>query len=399
MILWILNHYADSPNRQATRSYDLGKQLVNKGHRVTVFASSFSHYSLKDDQLQSNEKWKTANYDGVRFIWIKTFPYKKNDWRRALNILTYAWRALWIGKRLLEKPNVIIGTCVHPFAVLSAYILSKFKKCRFFFEVTDLWPQTLIEMGALSEKNPVTLGLRILEKFLYQKAEKIITLLPYVDDYISDLGISKNKVVWIPNGVDLSRYKELKAYDGGISKIFTIMYLGGHSKYKCLEVILEAAKILQNKGMNNLKFILIGNGSEKPFLIKYSKDLNLQNVEFQPLVPKHEIVKVINRADALIDTFRSLSLLKYGVSTVKLSDYLASGRPILYAIKGANNPVAEAGAGITIPPENPQALTEAVEKLIAMKPEERIQMGKNGMEYVKKHYDIKLLADKLEALL
>ncbi|MDA2935691.1 glycosyltransferase family 4 protein [Patescibacteria group bacterium AH-259-L05] len=395
MDLWILNHYADPPDRQATRSYDLGKQLVKKGHHVSVFASSFSHYSLKDEELQKDEKWKAKDYDGVRFIFIKTFPYQKNDWRRVINVLNYSWRAFWIGKKLKEKPDVIIGTCVHPFAVLSAYLLSRVKKCHFYFEITDLWPQTLIDMGALSDKNPITWGLRVLEKFLAQKAKKIITLLPYVSEYLSQYGISKNKVVWIPNGVDLSRYKNLKPYNGGTSETFAIMYIGGYSKYHCLEIVLEADKILQNEGKYKVKFIFIGNGSEKKNIIRYSKKLGLQNIEFRGLIPKEKIADAMGEADAFVYSFKDLSLLKYGMSPVKLFDYLSSQRPILYAVKGGNNPVAEAKAGITIPPENPKALAQAIKKLITMTPEQRIQMGKNGLNYVKKYHDMRILASKL----
>lgn len=399
MKIWILNHYATTPDEPATRSFDIGKELERKGHKVTIFASSFSHYKFIEKRLQHGEKWKAEDYDGVRFIWIKTAPYKKNDWHRVINILGYAWRAFWVGKKLRGKPEVIIGTCVHPLSVLSAYILSILKRGRFFFEVTDLWPQTLVDMGALSERSPITLGLRILEKFLYKKAEKIITLLPHADDYITILGISKDKIVWIPNGVDLSRYEGLEQYDGGISKPFIIMYLGIHAKYSGLEVVLEAAKILQSEGNSDIRFVFVGDGAEKPNLILCAKNMNLHNVEFRDLVPKKDIFKVMREADAFISIIKNLPVLRFGISSNKLNDYLASGRPILFAVDASNNPVDEANAGITVPPENPKALAQAITELVGMRPEERVQMGKNGLEYVKKYHDIKVLADKLETLL
>lgn len=117
-------------------------------------------------------------------------------------MLSYAWRVICVGIKLKENPDVIIGSCVHPFSVLSAYILSKIKKSYFFFEVRDLWPQTLIDMGALSYKNPIAWGLRAMEKFFYKKAKIIITFLPYANQYITKLGIPKEKIFWIPNGVD-----------------------------------------------------------------------------------------------------------------------------------------------------------------------------------------------------
>ena len=121
-------------------------------------------------------------------------------------------------------------------------------------------------------------------------------------------------------------------------------------------------------------------------------------MEFRDQVPKYEVVKLMGNADALIHSFRVLPVLKYGVSPVKIFDYLSSGRPILYDMKGSNNPVEEAKAGITVPPENRKALARAITKLVAMKPKERIQMGKNGLQYVKRYHDIRVLADRLEGL-
>ena len=400
MNIWMLNHYAGTPDTTlATRPYDLSKELVKRGHGVTIFASSFSEYMFKEMRLQCGEGWRVEDCDGIRFIWVRTFPYRGNNWRRVINMLSYAWRAFWIGKGLKEKPDVIIGTCVHPLAVLTAYILSNFKKSRFFFEVTDLWPQTLVDMGALSERNPITWGLRILEKFLYRKAERIITLMPHADDYITNLGISKDKIVWIPQCVDLSRYDGLTQYDGGSSKAFTIMYLGRHGMANALEVILEAAKMEQDEGKNNVRFVFVGGGAEKPNLLKLSKDLGLHNVEFRDQVPKNEISKVMGEADGFILSLRDIPLCRYGISLNKLCDYLVSGRPILFAGNSSNNPVEEAKAGITVSPQNPEALAQAITALVAMKPEERIQMGKNGLEYVKKYYDLRVIASKLERLL
>lgn len=399
MNIWILNHYAGTPDYPSTRHYDLSKELVRRGHVVTIFASGFHYQKFVEIRLAKGEKWKVQDYDGVKFVWIKTTLYKGNEWRRIVNMLSYAWRVIWIGKKFKEKPDVIIGSSVHSFAVVSAYILSNIKKSHFFFEVRDLWPQTLIDMGALSEKSSVTWGLRKLEKFLYKKAEKIITLLPYADQYIINLGISKEKIVWIPNGVDLSRYENIKKYNGRISNQFTILYLGAHGKANALDVILDAASILQDKGLDNIKFVFIGDGPEKKSLIEYSESKGLKNVEFRDAVPKNEIYKVMGEADAYVFNLEALSLWKYGISSNKLFDYLASGRPILFSGNSANNPVEEAKAGITVPPRNPSALAEAIIKLFSLPKEERIKMGENGWEYIRKNHDIKILAERLERLL
>lgn len=398
--IWIFNHYATKPDEPTTREYDIGRELIRKGHQVTIFASSFSHYKFKEKYLLSGEKWKKENYNGVIFIWIKTFPYKKNNWRRFVNMFSYTWRVFWIGKRMKERPDVIMGTCVHPFAVLSAFLLSRIKKTHFFFEVTDLWPQTLVDMGFLSSRNPLVFTLRLLEKFLYKKAEKIITLLPYANEYIAGLGISKDKIIWIPNGADLSRYETMKSYRGDKKENFIFMYLGIHSPYASLNVVLEAAEILQKEEKSNLKFVFVGEGSEKPNLIKFAQDKNLDNVEFRDMVPKDQVFKIMEEADVFISIIKDMPVLtKYGISSNKLVDYLAAGRPIIFSVSSKNNPVEEAGAGITIPPDNPKVFAETVKKIISLTPGERIRMGEDGKIYAQKNYDIKQLAEKFEKLL
>ena len=396
LIVWILNHYAGTKASPSTRHYDLAREFVRKGHKVTIFASGFHYQKFVEERLRSDESSKQEYHDGVRFVWMRTFPYKGNEWRRVVNMISYAWRAIFIGRKLEERPDVIIGSCVHPFAVLSAYILSRMKKSRFLFEVRDLWPQTLIDMGALNNKSLIAWGLRKLEKFLYDKAEEIITLLPYADEYITGLGIPSKKIIWIPNGADLSRYRGVREYDGGMSKPFKIMYLGAHGRANALDVIIDAANIIQGKGLNNIRFIFVGDGPEKTHLIQYSEKKCLYNVEFRSAIPKNEISKVMGEADAFMFNLEDLSLFKYGISSNKLFDYLASGRPILFSGNAANNPVAEAAAGISVPARAPKLLANAVIDLINLKPEDRKIMGKNGLRYMRAKHDIRLLADRLE---
>jgi len=400
MNIWIFNHYAGTPyTTQATRPYDLSKRLVKSGHNVTIFASSFSEYKLVEMRLKPHKKWDVEYCDGVRFVWLKTTPYKENNWRRILNMLSYAWRAFWVGIGIKQKPDVIIGVSVHPFAALSASLLSILKGTRFFHEITDLWPQTLVDMGKLSNNNPITWALRLLERFLYKKSEKIVALLPHADDYIVTTGTRRDKVVWIPNGVDLYRYRDIVPYDGHTSGVFTVMYLGRHGKANAVDTILKAAQTLQNAGHNNIRFVFIGDGPEKANLVNLSHDLNLQNVEFKDAVPKQEIATVMSNADAFILVLKDIPLYKYGISANKLFEYLISGRPIVFGGNSRNNPVKEAGAGITVEPENPNAIAEAITQLVAMTPKARVEMGNNGLKYVKEHYDMDLLASKLQSLL
>lgn len=399
MNIWIFNHYADAPEGQATRSYDLSKQLVERGHRVTIFAAGFSHYKFQEERVRPGESWREEDCDGVRFIWLKTFPYQKNDLRRIVNMMSYAWRVFWLCVRLPEAPDAIIGVSVHPLAALAGWAVAAVRRSRFFIELTDLWPEVLIDFGMLSRRNPVTWFLRALEIFLYRRAERIIMIWPRTEEYVKRLGVSPEKVVWIPHLADLSRYESLKPYDGRIGKRFTVMYLGSFVTFMAMEVILASAKILQERGRHDVRFVLVGGGTDKEYLERLATQLRLGNVEFPGLVPKKDIAKVMSDADVFVVSLKDVPLLKFGVSLNKACDYLASGRPTILAGNPGYDPIKEAKAGFSVPAENPQALADSIELLMTLDPEERVRMGKSGREYLERVHGIGVLADRLEKTL
>ena len=401
MNLWVFNHYAHPPDLPGgTRHYDLGRELVRRGHRVTIFATSFHHALHREVRLGPGERWRVEDADGVKFVWLWTPPYRRNDWRRVLNMLSYMLRACRLGRRLPErapeigKPDVVIGSSVHLLAVLAAYRVARHYHAKFIMEVRDLWPQTIVDMGELSAGNPLTKLLKALERFLYRRAERIIVLGPQMREYIAARGVSRDRIVWIPNGVDLSRFDRAAIPEMG-REGFQVIYLGAHGQANALDVLLEAAKVIQDRGHHEIRFVLVGDGPEKPKLMALAKELGLRNMEFREPVSKTEVSKVLNVADATVFILHDLPLYNYGISVNKLFDYLAASKPLILAGRPANNPVEEARCGLTVPPRDPQALAEAVVKLYQMPKEEREAIGKRGREYVEKNHAIPMLAERL----
>ncbi len=400
--IWIFNHYAVTPDLPGgTRHFDFAKELTKRGYSTTIFASSFVHGIYEDRKLKNGEEWKVENYDGVNFVWIKTPPYIGNGWKRVLNMLSYSWKSYRLGKRInkissvIKQPDIIIGSSVHPFAAYTGYKLSIYWKVPFIFEVRDLWPQTLIDLGKVSPKNPVVIVLKWLEKFLYRKASKIIVLLPDASEYIVPLGVKKNKIIWISNGVDLERFK-LPKNSLAQKNNFVVLYTGAHGVANGLEVLLDAAKILQQKHYSNIVIKLVGDGPEKRNLINKTKQSMLKNILFEDPVNKSEIPLILSHADILFLGSLAKDIYKYGMSFNKLFDYLAAGKPIIFSSNASNNPVKESGSGLTVPPEDPRAVADAIIKLYNMSVEERESMGSKGREYVEKYYSIPVLVDKLE---
>ena len=399
MNIWIFNHYAITPNLPGgTRHYDLSKELVKRHYNVTIFAASFHHSQHKEIKKYKSANFIIEEFDGIKFVWLKTYPYSKNDWKRVVNMLSYSLKAYKVGSnKKLENPDLIIGSSVHLFAVYTAYSLSKKFRVPFIMEVRDLWPKTLIHMG-ISKLHPFVIILRILEKYLYKNAKKIITLLPNAYKYIENLGIERNKMAWIPNGVNLERFKDVFKSKKADSQ-FIVMYLGSHGKANALDTLLDAAKITQEKKYTKIRFILAGDGTEKNHLIRYKDTLGLKNTEFYQAVKKIFVPNILEKADVLVSIMRDLPLYRYGVSANKHVDYAASKKPIILVGNPINNIVKEARCGITTPPEDPPALANAIIKLYNMSKKERMVLGERGKKYVKKFYSIPVLVDKLEKII
>ena len=276
---------------------------------------------------------------------------------------------------------------------MTAWRIARRLKARFIFEVRDLWPQILIDIGAIGEKSPTTKILRAMESFLYRNADRIIYLWPRANEYLRSRGVEEEKLIFLPNGVDLSRFKEVSSpisSDGN----FRIMYAGAHGRANALDVIIDAAYEVQKMGVREIIFTLVGDGPEKIRLMKRAWDKNLKNVEFWDPVPKERMPEVLERADAFILHIERAEVFKYGISPNKLFEYMAMGKPVIFAVNSTYNIVEESGCGLTIPPRDPKALADAAISLFKASPQKRKSMGVMGRQYVQKEFNWDILAER-----
>jgi glycosyltransferase involved in cell wall biosynthesis len=398
--VWILNHYAMTPDQAGgTRHYSLAKNLLPCGWHATLIASSVEHNS-GSQRLAPQEVSRMEEFAGIPFLWLRTPQSKGNGIGRIINMLSYALRVLK-GKHTqgLPRPDLIIGSTVHPFAAIAGALLARRHHVPFIFEVRDLWPQTLIDLGRLQPGSMVAHVLGRLEKWLYREASRVVVLLPHAAHYIEALGIPAAKVVWIPNGVDLSVFPACDAALKTAGKPFVLMYFGAHGQANGLECILEAMQLVSRQIAPELITLrMIGDGPLKADLIGLAQRLGLSNVSFYPSVPKDAIPALAGDADAFVISVLDLPrLYRYGISMNKLFDYLASARPIIIASAAANNPVADAKAGITVAPGNPEQIAMAILQLFNSSADERKQMGRAGRRYVELHHGFDQLARRLAA--
>lgn len=398
MRVWIFNQYAISPDQAGgTRHYDLSKKLVAHGHQVSIFAGSIHYINLNETKNYYGKQYLIEKINGVEFVRIKTIPYRGSNAKRVWNMIDFMRGAKRVALSMEdEKPDVIIGSSVHLFAALAGYRVAKKLRVPFVLEIRDLWPQTLIDMG-VSRWHPFVLLLGRIEKFLYRRAKKVITLLPGSIDYIADRGAKKENIVWISNGIDLARYDSVPDVFPE-NKKFRILYTGSISNAHAMDTVLEAAKILMQKNIE-VEFYLVGGGTQKTGIMELAKKMELNNVLFPDQVPKDEVVHLMRSADALLFTLEDSDVFKYGISSNKLFDYLISGRPIIFSCNTPFNPVEEAGAGISVTARSPLKLADVILELKNMSIDDRRKMGENGKKYVRENHSMDLLAEKLETVL
>ena len=335
--IWIINHYADSPSGSSgIRHYSLSVALKKCGWSSTVISSNIDHSTGKKRSLMK-ERMRKEDVEGVPFLWIKGPEYASDGLARMFNMLIFFLRMLPSSTtNILPNPDIIMGSTVHPLAALAGLILSKRKKVPFVYEIRDLWPRTLIDMGKIKENGIVAKLLGGLETYLYEQASTVVTLLPNVDEYFADKGLPTEKIVWISNGVDIEKFP-LTVYDAQTElSEFKLMYVGAHGNANCLYTLLNAYKKFTDLQASEhplyTKLVLIGSGNLKSALKAYAGSLSVSggDIEFWDSVPKDSVSQVLQTADAFVITVRDLpELYRYGISTVS---YTHLTLPTIYSV-------------------------------------------------------------------
>ena len=397
MNIWIINETIGSRiHGMVFRPYYFAKEFVELGHKATIFSGSYTHIFSKLPEVKGFST--TENIDGIEYCWIKTPKYgKSQSLGRILNAFTFVAKMFLLRKKRFGKPDAVIVTSPTPFSILNGYWIKKRTGAKLIFEVRDIWPLTLTEIGRLTDKHPFIRFTQFFENFSYKKSDKVVSVLPNAFEHMKNHGLTEEKFVSIPNGIDLGEVKNISPLpEETLAKIprdkFIVTYAGKFGISNNLTSVLEAAETL--KSNEKILFLLVGNGPEKENYLKIIAEKGLSNVLILDPVPKSSVQSLLALSNVCYIGLTKSPLFRFGVSPNKLFDYLYSGKPIIYAIEAANDIVAEANCGISIKSENAGEIVNAVLNLYGKTPEELAEMGKRGHEYVIKNHSYSELAKK-----
>ncbi len=401
MRLWFLNHHA-IPGRGSggTRHAVLAKYLQRRGHEITIFAADVPHAGGK--ALAGPARGDSANpythevIEGVTWRFVRVRPYH-NAIERLLSMRSYRTN---VGRSTdeLPLPDVIVGSCVHPYAVDAALQLAHRLQVPFVYEIRDVWPESLADVGVLPRWNPVYWHFRQLELRAFRHADGVVGVCPGMQRYAIQNGVPADRFLYLPNGIDPELHAE--ARPSPQTDTPTITYLGSQGPVNDLATLVEAAAMLQHRGPLAPRIRLIGDGTERPRLEQQAARLGLHNLEFLAPVPKAQVAAVCQASDAFVYCHRYMPVVaKYGVSANKIFDYLAAARPVVFSCTSWNDPVREAEAGISVPAGQPVELAAAIAQICGLSAEQRWRLGCNGRRHVLAHHNLASLSEKLESFL
>ncbi len=398
--IWFINDYAGSRyHGMEFRNYYFAKEFVKLGYKVYIVTASYMHLFKKLPEIEGNYTFEEI--DGINYVWIKVPKYSEStDKKRVLKWFFFSFRLFFLSLSKMEKPDVIVASPMAPFLVLPAFRLAKKFKAKFIYEVKDIWPLSIIELGGINPKHPLIRAMAWCERFAVKKADAIVSSLQNYGEHLSkDIGI-KRDFIWINNGIDLSEVEAVEPLSKEIAqKIpkdkFIIGYTGTIGIANDIETLCEAAKLLQKK--KDVIFVIVGDGKERENLVKTYE--NLANIIFIKPIQKSQIQSMLELFDLCYIGWNKERLYNYGISANKIFDYMYSGKPILHGFSGKGDIVELAKCGISVEAKNPIELARAIDEFSAMSKEQREQLGKNGKKYVLENFTYKELAEKFERLL
>jgi glycosyltransferase involved in cell wall biosynthesis len=395
-----VEHYAGTPALgMEFRPYYLAREWVRAGHRVQMLAASYSHVRARQPAV--GDAPLDEEIDGIAYRWYPTRAYEGNGVGRMLNIAEFLWQVRRDARRLARdfRPDVVIASSTYPMDIWVARHLARRCGAMLVFEVHDLWPLSPIELSGMSPKHPFARLCTWAEGTAYRESDAVVSMLPCVHDYMASRGLDLAKLAIVPNGIAPDDWAAAPApLREDIAGAFAaaraagetvVGYAGSMGLPNALDVLLDAAAQLRDEP---IRFVLVGDGHERARLAQRVQDEHLARVTMLPPVPKTQIPSLLAQVDVAYIGWQRVPIYRFGIAPNKLMDYMMAGRAVLHSVEAGNDPVAEAGCGLTVAPEDAGAVAAGLRRMAALGPARREAMGKRGRAFVLANHTYPVLA-------
>ena len=398
-ILFLTHYFPPEVNAPASRTFEHCREWAAKGHEVHVLTCVPNHPAGRIYPGFRNRWLQHEEVAGIHVHRVLTLPAANAGLvGRSANYFLYLLMATLVAPTL-PKVDVVISTSPQFLCGLAGYLVSGLKRVPWVLEIRDLWPESIVTVGAMRE-SWITRVLGRLEAFAYRQADTIVSVTDSFVPHIEARG-GAGKVTVITNGVDLAFYAPQQdggalATEFGVEGKFVAAYVGTHGMAHGLDTVLRAAERLRDD--SRIAFLLAGDGAEREHLIQQRDHLRLGNVFIVGQQPKDRMPGIWALTDVSLVLLRKRPTFE-SVIPSKIFEAMAMARPIILGVRGESQRIVEAaGAGVCIEPENDAELEAAVAELATVQSRAR-SLGESGQRYVTEHYDRRRLAARFEQLL
>jgi len=394
-ILILTQYFPPETGAPQNRLFGIAKQLLKEGVQVEILTAMPNYPAM---EIHVSYKGKIFMKESMNSIpvfrsWIFVIR-NRTIIARLLNYFSFVFSSVICSFRLSGKFDYVLCESPPLFLGISGWLISKFKRAKFIFNVSDLWPESAERLGLVSNKILLSVS-RWLEEFLYRKSFLITGQTQGIVKNISARFPDK-KIHWLPNGIDEEYFqnqsmKSVRTALGFSGDDFLLVYAGIIGHAQGLNVILRAALRLSEH--KNIKFLIIGDGPEKENLVREKVASKLDAVFFYPPMIKDEVINLICNCDASIIPLKKLDLFK-GAIPSKIFESLMMEKPLLLGVEGEAKElfIDDAEAGIYFEPENDEQLAESI-LILAGSSQQCIQSGQNGKKYVLKNFTRKKIVE------
>ena len=394
-ILFLCQYFPPEMGAPAARTFEHARQWVKSGHSVTVVCGKPNHPDGVIPPKYRGSLLYRESIEGVDVLrcWLYATP-NRGVFKRSISFLTFMLSAMFFGSFFSGRCDVVVATSPQLLCGLAGFVVSLLKRRPFVFEVRDLWPKQIIDLGAV--KNPLVIGLLSwAELFLYSRAKAVVTVAPATRDEIAARGIPQEKLFTVTNGINERFFTPQDRHTAiretfGWGEDIVVMYIGTHGLSQGLTTIVGVAEALKER--TGLHFVFVGQGAEREMLMEQAHMKKLVNVQFLPMQSKEKMPEFYASADICLVPLKKRDYFLYNIPS-KMFEIMACARPIVLGVKGqALELLQEAQAGIPVEPEDAQSYVDAILRL-ADDAALRAKLGSNGREYVLRHYTRKVKAE------
>lgn len=396
-ILYVSQYFPPEMGAPAARVSELSRAWAAEGHEVCVLTGFPNHPTgvvppEYRGMLRKRERWGAVE---VLRTWVYATA-NRGIAKRSLAFVSWAASSVVLGAldRGVREADVVIATSPQFLCAVGGFVLSRILGAPYVLEIRDLWPQSIVEVGALPARHPIVLVLEQLERFLYREADLLVSVTDSFCEVWRQQGIDPGKMRVIKNGVDLQLFepgpKDNEHRERlGLRGKFVVAYIGTHGMAQRLDTLLDAALLLRDDP--EIHVLLVGEGAERERLAARVRVEGLTNVTMLGQQPREAIPGLVAAVDLVAVILRRAELFQKVIPS-KMFEVMGSARPMVLGVEGeAEALLRAAGAGWAVPPEDPRALADAIRRAKA-DPDECRRRGEAGHAYVREHYDRDVLA-------